>query len=402
MKEEREEPYGCEYGARLMSDPGKSYPVLFVGCIIVGLYCFYLFGHLLNLMQVDLPPDQRDNAVRQRGVNQCIAVNIVTLLLIICFIRSILTDPGGIPEHDPTWLYEEDKDAKHGSRVPDIIRNTLKRNETKRTGEWRHCKWCAKYKPDRCHHCRVCQRCVLKMDHHCPWIYQCVGYRNYKFFFLLIFYSAVDCHILFWTMIESLQMYVDDVDAPFGSMFMVFFGSTLAFVLGTLLTGFWIFHSMLVFKAMSTIEWCEKSTVDSGLLSESASKAKEDPTYWRYDNGCLQNFQSVLGQNILMWPFPIAPELGDGLHFVSNERSDIMGAAGPEYGTSQIAHYHRAHRHHRHHRHGQPPDGDRRHSHDDRDRRERRSNRKDDRKPVASQGQREEERPSWDDRDGHL
>merc|ERR1740129_2298039 len=85
-------------------------------------------------MQVDLPPDQRDNAVRQRGVNQCIAVNIVTLLLVICFIRSILTDPGGIPEHNPSWMYEEDKDAKHGSRVPDIIRNTLKRNETRGPG----------------------------------------------------------------------------------------------------------------------------------------------------------------------------------------------------------------------------------------------------------------------------
>jgi len=370
MREEGAEPYGREYGARWMSEQAKCFPVLFVVCTIVGLYCLYLFGHLLNLLQVDLPSDQRDDAMRQRGINQCIAVHIVTLLLVICYIRSVLTDPGGIPENDPRWMYEKEKQKqdKHGGRVPDV-RSALKMNETKKTGEYRHCKWCGKYKPDRCHHCRVCQRCVLKMDHHCPWIYNCVGFRNYKFFFLLIFYSVVDCHIIFWTMIESVQMSVDDVDRSFGSMFVVFFGLTLAFFIGTLVTCFWIFHVMLARNAMTTIEWCEKSTVSSGKAGEGASKAKDNPTYRQYDHGCFRNFQSVLGQNVLMWPFPISPELGDGLHFTSNDLYNITGATDPEYGAVQIAHHHRGH----HHRHGRSSDGDRRHSHDDRDQRDRQS-----------------------------
>ncbi|OCF37477.1 hypothetical protein I316_00601 [Kwoniella heveanensis BCC8398] len=59
------------------------------------------------------------------------------------------------------------------------------------TGEARWCKKCEGWKPDRCHHCRHCEQCVLKMDHHCPWVGSCVGYHNYKPFFLFINYATL-------------------------------------------------------------------------------------------------------------------------------------------------------------------------------------------------------------------
>ena len=57
-------------------------------------------------------------------------------------------------------------------------------------------RWCHKCrcpKPELAHHCRVCRRCVLKMDHHCPWLHNCVGHRNYRYFFNFLAWLWLGC-----------------------------------------------------------------------------------------------------------------------------------------------------------------------------------------------------------------
>merc|ERR1719215_2529107 len=158
--------------------------------------------------------------MRLRGVGELAAFLMITAMLLICYVRSILVHPGTIPDNDPHWEYQP-YDMRGISQQAPLISQ-----ETKKSGDRRHCKWCGKYKPDRCHHCRVCRTCILKMDHHCPWIYNCVGFANYKYFFLVLFYALLDCHFIVWTMLESLQRCIDKPETAFATMFFTLFGKT--------------------------------------------------------------------------------------------------------------------------------------------------------------------------------
>lgn len=53
------------------------------------------------------------------------------------------------------------------------------------------CGRCNRKKPSRTHHCSICGTCILKMDHHCPWLNNCVGYRNYRYFYLFLLWTAI-------------------------------------------------------------------------------------------------------------------------------------------------------------------------------------------------------------------
>lgn len=68
----------------------------------------------------------------------------------------------------------------------------------------RYCKICHLIKPDRVHHCSTCKRCILKMDHHCPWVYNCIGFSNYKQFILFLLYTAALCCFAFGTLSQEM------------------------------------------------------------------------------------------------------------------------------------------------------------------------------------------------------
>merc|ERR1719324_1944792 len=211
-------------------------PLFFVSANIVGLYLIYTLLHLLPMMQLDVAVALQNKGKKNRAIVECVIFQCVTLLLVICYIKSILTHPGEIPDkdEDASWEYVP-KDIQSGAAPP--------LQESKRSGERRYCKWCAKYKPDRCHHCRVCRTCILKMDHHCPWIYNCVGFRNHKYFFLLLFYSALDSHLVMWSMLESVTAALR-AETPFLTLFWLLLGETISAFLVVLLTVFFSFLTL--------------------------------------------------------------------------------------------------------------------------------------------------------------
>jgi len=281
----------------------KGLPVACVVASILGLWYIYVFCHCVPLLTA--------SHTYSNGFWELVIFNVLTVLLLSCYVRCMLQHPGTIPDREASgiesWEYVP-QDKKLSEHVLDPLQMSVL--EKKRSGERRNCKWCVKYKPDRCHHCRVCRTCVLKMDHHCPWINNCVGFGNYKYFLLLIMYCTISLHFMIWTMLPSVSKAIrnsDDGRNTSSDLFFLLFGEVLAAVLAFGITIFFGFHTWLMLQATTTIEFFEKSKKNASFSGS------------RYDRGLLGNIRAGLGDNALLWFLPCSPPSGDGLTFLAEE-----------------------------------------------------------------------------------
>ncbi|KAG7549446.1 Palmitoyltransferase DHHC domain [Arabidopsis thaliana x Arabidopsis arenosa] len=209
----------------------------------------------------------------------------------------VLVDPGRVP----------------ASYAPDVEDSSWSNSNATET---RKCDKYFAYKPLRTHHCRVCRRCVLKMDHHCLWINNCVGYANYKAFFILVFYATVasiySTVLLVCCAFKNGDSYAGNVPLKTFIISCGIFMIGLSITLGTLLC----WHIYLIAHNMTTIEH-----YDSKRASWLARKSGQSFRH-QFDIGVYKNITSVLGPNMIKWLCPTFtrnPE--DGISFSASRDS---------------------------------------------------------------------------------
>eukprot|EP00249_Psilotum_nudum_P020919 c27901_g1_i3 orf=620-1624(-) len=244
------------------------------------------------------------NIYSLKGVGHTIIAAWLIFNVFFNYFYCINTDPGS-----PSDTMDLGHDLNNGSRHDVPMDEAL-------LVRW--CKRCQKPKPPMTHHCHICKRCILKMDHHCPWMHNCIGFYNYRFFFVFLFYMWIGCGYTMY--MASIPLKESDDKQHTG----VLFTFVVALAVFCSLTGLFSFHVYLVITAQTTIDFYASCRRRREARREARLKGEAPifPQYVNeYDLGKLQNLQNLFDRGDSWWwlhmflPSRSLPR-GDGIHFM--------------------------------------------------------------------------------------
>ena len=297
----------------------KAQPAICLSTLIIGLYIGYLTTFIWPLINYTYEYAYVYSLDNQRtlGITYlCISATLV-ILQMYSLIKASVVNPGKIPEgwndteeqkaYKAYDMYKGNDTSQGLYRYKAInIQYLIKemehdegfKIELKSRG-FRLCKFCMQFKPPRTHHCRQCGKCVLKMDHHCNWLINCIGFFNYKYFIVGLFYA---CLLTLFITITYSQCFYDVIvwDKNLSKVLYISFIFIMNVSVVQIVCSFTFFHfTQLIGKGRTTIEFCE------------GSKTGE------YNLGFWENFKLTMGTNPLLWFLPFqSSKIGNGIDFL--------------------------------------------------------------------------------------
>ncbi|XP_063055113.1 palmitoyltransferase ZDHHC18a [Engraulis encrasicolus] len=139
----------------------------------------------------------------------CIPVIAGVLFVFVVFslLHTAFTDPGILPRALPDEAADIERQIDNSGsssyRPPPRTKEILINEQVVKL---KYCFTCKMFRPPRTSHCSLCDNCVERFDHHCPWVGNCVGKRNYRFFYSFIVSLSFLTSFIFGCVITHLTL----------------------------------------------------------------------------------------------------------------------------------------------------------------------------------------------------